>query len=43
MNIQRSEKMKVTENYRTAIANRMIKRFLLLNSASKFRPEHTHK
>jgi hypothetical protein len=35
MNIQRSEKMKVTENYGTAIENRMsiyLKRFLLLNS-----------
>ena len=46
MNIQRSEKMKVTENYGTATENRMsiyLKRFLLLNSASKFRPEHTHR
>jgi hypothetical protein len=45
MNIQRSEKIKVIENYGTAIENRMsiyLKRFLLLNSASKFRPEHAY-
>lgn len=45
MNIQRSEKMKVIENYRAAIENRMgicLKRFLLLNSASKFRPGHAY-
>jgi hypothetical protein len=45
MNIQRSEKIKVTENNGTAIENRMriyLKRFLLLNSASKFRPEHAY-
>ena len=45
MNIQRSEKMKVIENYGTAIENWMsiyLKRFLLLNSASKFRPEHAY-
>jgi|HubBroStandDraft_6_1064221.scaffolds.fasta_scaffold419729_1 hypothetical protein len=45
MNIQRSEKMKVIENYGTAIENRMgicLKRFSLLNPASKFRPEHAY-
>jgi len=45
MNVQRSEKIKVIENYGTAIENRMsiyLKRFSLLNSASKFRPEHAY-
>jgi hypothetical protein len=45
MNIRRSEKMKVIENCGTAIENRMgiyLKRFLLFNSASKFRPEHAY-
>jgi len=45
MNIQRSEKMKVIENYGTAIENRMsiyLKRFLLLNFASKSRPKHAY-
>jgi hypothetical protein len=45
MNIQRSEKIKVIDNYGTAIENRLgiyIKRFWLLNSASKFRPEHAY-
>jgi hypothetical protein len=45
MNILRSEKIKVIENYGTAIENRMsiyLKRFSLLNSASKFRPEHAY-
>ena len=45
MNIQRSEKIKVIENYGTAIENRMsiyLKRFLFLNFASKFRPEHAY-
>jgi hypothetical protein len=45
MNIQRSEKMKVPKNYGTAIEHRMsiyLKRFLLLNSASKFRPQHAY-
>jgi len=45
MNILRSEKVKVIENYGTAIDDRMgiyIKRFLVLNSASKFRPEHAY-